>query len=148
MRFLLTVITFVIGFSVSAPAQEQITVPLFSLYLEPPTTPVPDVYIGPLPLNPMPDPGVQTWTPSTEPIDCCERLQRLEFMRNEYDILDEKIDDEYAMRDLYLAQAPLNEEQATIVLTIMLRIMYLESELDQLYNHIVLQAQINDTFCN
>jgi hypothetical protein len=149
MRFLLTVIALVIGFSAPTQAQEQMSVPLFSLYLAPPTTPVPDIYIGPLPLNPMPDPGIATWIPSdpTQAIDCCERLQRLEFMRNEYDILDERIDDEYTMRDLYLDQGPLSQEQATIVLTITMRIMHLESELEQLYSHIVLQGQIYDTVC-
>lgn len=111
-----------------------------------------DIYLGPG-FDPRPNIGINPWpTPTGYPNyapDCCERLARLEWMRNEYDILEEKIDDEYDILHLFLheGQAPLTQGQAEIVLSTMLRISHFESALEEYGNLIIHQAQIYSVIC-
>lgn len=114
--------------------------------------PIIGIYDGPG-FDPTPDLGIQSYPPlSTDPnylLDCCERLSRLDWMRNEYDILEEKIYDEYEILDLFLYEghAPLTSGQAEIVLSTMLRINYLEACLEEYGELIIHQAQIYDVLC-
>lgn len=108
------------------------------------------IYLGPLPMDPAPDSNIKPWpnAPSTYPeIDCCQRLDKISWLQNQYDILDERIDMEYRLRQIYLNQAPLDDAELAIVLTFTLRIMKLEADLEDLYNEIVLQNQIYMVFC-
>jgi hypothetical protein len=114
--------------------------------------PIIGIYDGPG-FNPTPDLGIQPWpTPDGSPTyspDCCERLSRLDWMRNEYDILEERIEGEYDILAIYLheAQGPLTPEQAHIVTSTMLRISYFESALEEYGNLIIHQAQIYSVIC-
>ena len=117
--------------------------------IDPIDVPLP-IYVGPG-FDPTPDLGIQPWpTPTGNPNyapDCCERLARLDWMRNEYDILEEKLYDEIDILDIYLAQAPLDPEEAQIVLSIMIRIMYFERALEEYGAQVRLQAQIYAVVC-
>lgn len=114
-------------------------IPVIGIYDGPGFDTTPELGIEPYP-SPSPDPNYL--------LDCCERLNRLDWMRNEYDILEEKIEDEYEILDLFLhGQTPLTPGQAEIVLSTILRIAYLEACLEEYGALIIHQAQIYDVLC-
>jgi hypothetical protein len=120
--------------------------------IDPMFTPIDEIplpiYTGPG-FDTTPSLGILPY-PTPQPnylLDCCERLNKLDWMRNEYDKLEEKLYEELDILDLYLNRGPLNQEQAEIVLSIMLRIIYFERALEEYGNTVRLQAQIYAVIC-
>jgi hypothetical protein len=99
-------------------------------------------------LKPIIDTGVEWYVPSTNPKDCCDRLAEIEHLRNQYDLLDARIDAETdTFKRLMSTPPPVSEGTARLILISMSRLMEYNYDLKRISDRIIFQSQMWMMFC-